>query len=175
MIVVRARFAVGGAALALSVLTALGCSTARKEVPRAAPAAPAAKAETPEDVQKTILDRAAERSRAMIQADAKALGEILRDDVTYIHSSSSPEGKAQVIEEITSGKLKYMGIEPSEVAVRVYGDTAISTGRVLLKFTSLGKPKTFSVRFTEVWLRSDHGSNGVWQLAAWQSTRIPES
>jgi ketosteroid isomerase-like protein len=172
MIGLRAGFAVG--AVALSILGVLGCSSTQKEAPKAAPAAKPAKPETsekPEDVQKVIVERDAERAQAMIKADAKALDEILRDDVTYIHSSGPIEGKAQVIKEITSGKLKYTGVEPSEVGVRVYGDTAISTGRALLKASSLGKPMAFSVRFTEVWLRS----NGVWQLAAWQSTRIPES
>lgn len=173
MIGSRARFVLGAATLSLSFAGVLGCSSTPKAAPvvPAAPAAPVPKAEKPEDVQKAILDRDAQRSQAMIQADAKALGEILRDDVTYIHSSSPLEGKAQVIDEITSGKLKYTAIEPSEVGVRVYGDTAISTGRVLLKVSSRGKPAVFSVRFTEVWLRS----NEVWQLAAWQSTRIPES
>jgi ketosteroid isomerase-like protein len=172
MIGLRVGFAVG--AVTLSVLGVLGCSSAQKESPKAAPAAKpekTAKPETPEDLQKVIIERDAQRAQAMIQADAKALDEILRDDVTYIHSSGPIEGKAQVIKEITSGKLKYTGIEPSEVGVRVYGDTAISTGRVLLKSSSLGKSMQFSVRFTEVWLRS----HGVWQLAAWQSTRIPES
>jgi ketosteroid isomerase-like protein len=165
----RARCAAVAAALSLSFLSALGCRSTQKETPPAV--APAPSPERPEDVQKAILDREAERNRAMIQADAKALGEILRDDLVYIHSNTSVEGKNLVVEEITSGKLHYTSIEPSEVVVRPYGDTAIATGRVLLKFTSLKKPMAFSVRFTEVWLRS----HGVWQLASWQAARIPES
>jgi hypothetical protein len=123
------------------------------------------------DVQKEILDREARRIAAMVQADVKTLGEILRDDLTYIHSSGPLEGKAAILDEISTGKLRYESIEPSEVVVRPYGETAVATGRALLKVNALGRALAFSVRFTEVWVRT----GGVWQLAAWQSTRIPES
>jgi ketosteroid isomerase-like protein len=105
----------------------------------------------------------------MVQVDAKALGEILRDDLIYIHSSAQVDNKERVIDEIVSGLLKYSAVETSEVGVRVYGDTAVVTGRAVLKASSKGKPMEIPVRFTEAWVRS----KGVWQLATWEATRIP--
>jgi len=162
----RRRAVMGWGAILLVV--ALGCASPQTK-PAAAPAA-ASPAPKPEDVQKEILAQDARRIEAMTQADAQALGEILRDDLTYIHSSGPLETKAQVIDEITSGKLRYRAIEPSEQTVRVFGDTAIVTGRAQLRVNSGGKGLGFWVRFTEVWVRA----NNAWQLAAWQSTRLPD-
>lgn len=156
----RPRRTRGGAPFALFALAVLGALGILQT-----PAARAA------DVQAEILARAAARIAAMVKPDLKALGEILRDDVTYIHSSGPLEGKAAVLDEIATGKLVYQSIEPSEAVVRSYGDTAVCTGRALLKVNALGRPLAFSVRFTEVWVRA----HGIWQLAAWQSTRIPDS
>lgn len=172
----RARFVVGGAVLALSVLGGSGCRSAH-QTPRpvvpggpatAAPTASAAAQKT-EEAQKAILDRDNEKIRAMVEADAKALNEILRDDLLYIHSSAPLDNKERVIEEITSGLLKYKAIDMSEVSVRVYGDTGVLVGRAILKVSTKGKAMEIPVRLTEVWVRT----SGVWQLASWQATRIP--
>lgn len=164
----RARFVAGGAVFALSVLGASGCRSLHGAPPAPAPAA----AVKTEDAQKAILDRDAEKIRAMVQADVKALGEILRDDLIYIHSSGPVDTKERVIDEIASGLLQYKAIETSEVAVRVYGnsgDMGVLTGRAILKVSTKGKALEIPVRLTEVWVRS----HGVWQLASWQATRIP--
>jgi len=168
----RTSFVLGGAVLALFALGSLACGSARPAAPAAAPAPVAAPvvARSPEDVRKEVLAADARRIAATIAADVKTLGEILRDDLTYIHSSGQLETKAQVIDEITSGKLKYRAIVPSEQGVRVFGDWAMVTGRAQLKVNSGGKSLGFWVRFTEVWVRSE----GIWQLAAWQSTRLPD-
>jgi ketosteroid isomerase-like protein len=164
----RARFVAGGTVLALSVLGLSGCRPLH-EAPRtaAAPVIPAAM--SPEDAAKAILDRDAEKVRAMVQADTKALGEILRDDLIYIHSSGPVDTKERVIDEIATGLLKYKAVETSEVGVRVYGDTGVLTGRAVLKVSTKGKAMEIPVRLTEVWVRT----HGVWQLASWQATRIP--
>lgn len=167
----RISFVVGGAVLALSVLGSPGCSSVKPAPPPAPVASPVpAAAQSPEDLQKEILAQDARRIEAMVKVDVATLGEILRDDLTYIHSSGQIETKAQVIDEIATGKLKYRALVPSEQTVRVLGDTALVTGRAQIKATSGGKALGFWVRFTEVWARSEK----TWQLVAWQSTRLPD-
>ena len=163
----RALWVAGGAVLALSALGVCGCRSTGV-APAVAPSAPSAVMK-PEDAQKAILDRDAEKIRAMVQADTKALGEILRDDLIYIHSSAPVDTKERVIDEIATGLLKYKAVEMSEVSVRVYGDTGVLVGRAVLKVSTKGKAMEIPVRLTEVWVRT----NGVWQLASWQATRIP--
>jgi len=173
----RASFVMGGAVLSLSALLSLGCSSVKPAPPPSSAASPApataqapAVTQSPEDIQKEILAQDARRIEAMVAADLKTLGEILRDDLTYIHSSGQIETKAQVIDEIATGKLKYRALVPSEQTVRVLGDSVLVTGRAQIKATSGGKALGFWVRFTEVWVRSEK----TWQLVAWQSTRLPD-
>jgi ketosteroid isomerase-like protein len=167
----RASFVMGGVVLAVLAFVSLGCSSVKPAPPPAAVASPAPEAaQSPEDVQKEILAQDARRIDAMVAADVKTLGEILRDDLTYIHSSGQIETKAQVLDEIATGKLKYRAIVPSEQTVRVFGDSALVTGRAQLKVLSGSKSLGFWVRFTEVWVRT----GTTWQLVAWQSTRLPD-
>ena len=115
--------------------------------------------------------RAAEARRfaAMVQVDTAALSGLLADDLTYTHSTGQVENKAQFLETLSSGKLRYLAIEPSEVVVRIYGDTAILTGRSMMKVKTGEQEMTLPIRFTDVWVRK----GGQWRMAVWQSTRIP--
>ncbi|HYG62121.1 MAG TPA: nuclear transport factor 2 family protein [Thermoanaerobaculia bacterium] len=112
----------------------------------------------------------AQRFAAMVARDRQALERLLADDLTYTHSTGQVESKAQFLESIAAGGLVYQAIDPEEVAVRVYGETAVVTGRASLRVESRGQALVLPVRFTSVYVRKD----GLWRLAAWQSTRLPE-
>lgn len=120
-------------------------------------------------VEEEVRAAEARRFAAMVQVDAAALAGLLADDLTYTHSNGVVENKAQFLESLSSGRLRYLSIEPSEVVVRVYGDTAILTGRSTMKVKTGEQETTLPIRFTDVWVRQA----GRWRMAAWQSTRIP--
>jgi ketosteroid isomerase-like protein len=111
-----------------------------------------------------------ERVRAVIAADTTALSRLLGDDLTYTHSTAWVETKAQFLESVRSGALKYEKMEHSDVQVRVYGDAAVLTGRSDVRVHS---PRSgllqMQIRFTAVYVKRA----GRWQMVAWQSTRIP--
>jgi ketosteroid isomerase-like protein len=112
----------------------------------------------------------AQRFAAMVARDRAALERLLADDLTYTHSTGQVESKAQFLESLASGALIYRSIEPEEVAVRVYGETAVVTGRAVMRVENRGQALVLPVRFTSVYVRRE----GLWRLAAWQSTRLPE-
>jgi uncharacterized protein (TIGR02246 family) len=111
-----------------------------------------------------------QRFAAMLAADVAALDRILAPDLTYTHSSSKLETKQEFIEAIKTGASKYKVIEPEDIRVRVYGSTAVLTGRCRFEVTSGGQELKPRVRFTDVYVKSD----GAWRMVAWQSTRIAE-
>lgn len=121
-----------------------------------------------QNVQEDILAADARRFAAMIQGDLAALEDLLAEDLTYTHSNGQVETRTQFLESLRSGKLRYLAAMPSDVNVRVYGDTAVVTGRVEMKVSSQGQEPTVTARFTEVWVKR----GGAWKLAAWQSTRL---
>lgn len=125
-------------------------------------------AATAQDARQEILAADARRFDAMIRVDQAALDALLADDLTYTHSTGQAETKAQFLETLKTGKLRYLSAQTSDVAVRLYGETAVVTGRADVKAVSGGQELVLPLRFTEVWVKS----GGAWKLAAWQSTRI---
>jgi ketosteroid isomerase-like protein len=120
------------------------------------------------DPRQEILAADALRFAAMVQGDLKALEGLLAEDLTYTHSTGQAETRAQFLEGMRSGTLRYLAAEPSDAVVRIHGETAIVTGRAEMRVSTQGKELTVPVRFTEVWVKS----GGAWKMAAWQSTRI---
>src|SRR5437879_12608383 len=78
------------------------------------------------------------------------------DDYTVINISGQLLTKAQVFEAIKSGDLKYDQLENNDIQVRVYGDTAVLTGRTAQKGQFKGKDISGQTRFTRVYLKQ-HG------------------
>src|SRR5215472_3465014 len=70
-----------------------------------------------------------ERIQAQINADAAALERIYAADFIGIGPSGAVRTKPQVISDFTSGELKFQSITTDEVHVRIYGNTAVETGR----------------------------------------------
>jgi ketosteroid isomerase-like protein len=102
------------------------------------------------------------RIRAQITADTIALRRIYADDFLGIGPTGVVRNKAQVIADFTTHALTYQSITTAEVRVRVYGNTAVETGRSTMVGQDRGKNVPRENRFTRVWVMTD----GRWQLVA---------
>jgi uncharacterized protein (TIGR02246 family) len=103
-----------------------------------------------------------ERIQAQIHADAAALDRIYADDFIGIGPSGTVRTKPQVIADFTSGELKFQSITTDDVQVRVYGNTAVETGRSTMNGQDKGKAVPRDNRFTRVWVKR----RGRWRLVA---------
>ena len=102
------------------------------------------------------------RIRAQTAADTVALRRIYADDFFGIGPTGVVRNKAEVIADFTSHALTYQSITTAEVRVRVYGNTAVETGRSTMVGQDRGKAVPRENRFTRVWVMTD----GRWQLVA---------
>jgi ketosteroid isomerase-like protein len=67
------------------------------------------------------------------------------------------------------GRTKYDAFEVDDLRVRVYGDTAVVTGRSTPRGRDArGQEMHGRYRFLRVWVKRD----GRWQVVAFQGTRI---
>jgi hypothetical protein len=108
-----------------------------------------------------VLNAQSSRIYAMIDADIDKLNDLLTDDLTYAHTTGWTETKTGYLETIKSGRINYISFVPKDVEIRIYGETAVLTGKVDV---NLGRTD-FTIRFLEVQCKED----GIWKLTAWQS------
>src|SRR5499425_454067 len=113
-------------------------------------------------VEQTIRKLDNERIQAQIHADATALDRIYAADFIGVGPSGRVRTKPQVISDFTSGDLKFQSITTDDVQVRVYGNTAVETGRSTMKGEDKGKTVPQYTRFTRVWVKQQ----GRWRLVA---------
>ena len=118
--------------------------------------APAAGAET----QLKKLER--DWFTAVVKKDAAALNRIFADDFTAINTDGSFVTKAGMLEMVKSGKIQLDEIRSDEFKVRLYGLTAVVTGRST--YVRDNKPLGTSSH-TEVWVKRA----GIWKAVSWFS------
>jgi uncharacterized protein (TIGR02246 family) len=99
--------------------------------------------------------------------DCSGWGALLADDWTVTHINAQVITKAQALEMCRTGLSLTSTVD--QLSVRVYGDTAIVTGRTTA--TSSGAtPQTVRLRFTDVFVQR----NGRWLVIASHATRMEE-
>ena len=109
------------------------------------------------------------RYRAMCEADAATLDELLADSLVYTHSYGGADSKASYLAGIRAKKWLYRKVERPKEDIQLHGDCAVITGRVRIELLSDGQPKTLDSAYTNVWIKGAKG----WQMVAWQSTPLP--
>jgi len=117
-----------------------------------------------EQLKKLETDRAA----AVVKGDIATLAAQTSEDYTLINMNGQMSGKAQMVNAFKTGQSKLTSDELSDMKVRVYGDTAVITGKADVKGTLGGKDATGQIMFTRVYVKKD----GSWQSVAFQQTRV---
>jgi len=110
------------------------------------------------------------RFAAMVAAEPEALRRWLAESLAYVHSTGRVENREQFIENLVSGRLRYLAIEPSERQVSFQGpDTAVVQGLARIQARLGDQAVDFPARYLAVYERS----GSTWRLTAWQSLRLP--
>jgi ketosteroid isomerase-like protein len=117
-----------------------------------------------EQLMKLETDRAA----AVVKGDVATLERQTSDDYSLINMNGQMSGKAQMVTAFKTGQTKLTSDELSDMKVRVYGSTAVITGKADVKGTLMGKDATGQIMFTRVYVKK----NGQWQSVAFQQTRV---
>lgn len=107
---------------------------------------------------------------SILRRDSGALRRILADELTAITPLGELLGKSQMAGGVEDEDLVNESIETGEIAVRVYGETAVVTGRAQVKSRYKERDFTGAYRYTRVYARRPEG----WLLVAYQATRIAD-
>jgi ketosteroid isomerase-like protein len=146
---------------AMAAVSARGQGTAKK---KSTPTAKSTSASVEDQLKKMEKDRA----DAVIRVDIATLEGLTSDDYTLINANGQFLDRAQTMNAIKSGDIKITANEVSDLKVRVYGNTAVVTGRSDAKGTMGGRDIKGPVRFTRVYVKK----SGHWQSVAFQQTPV---
>ncbi|MFM9862927.1 MAG: nuclear transport factor 2 family protein [Micropepsaceae bacterium] len=126
------------------------------------------------DDAKIVADLDTRYQLAVKQNDAAAMDRILHDDFILVLGNGTAHTKADLLKSAREEKYAYelQDEEGGTQTVRVYGDTAIVTAKLVLRATSKGKLLQMKLWFSDTYVRTSSG----WRYAFGQaSLPLPES
>jgi ketosteroid isomerase-like protein len=107
---------------------------------------------------------------ALVAGDGPALRALLTEDFLIVDVlRGGVTGRDDFLAAQDTGDLVFVSIEPAEVTIRTYGDTAVVVGRTAMRGRLQGAEFTAASRYTHVY-RND----GAWRLASAQGTPISD-
>jgi ketosteroid isomerase-like protein len=109
-----------------------------------------------------------DRAAAVVKGDVATLEGLTSDDYVLINANGQVADKATTMNDIKTGRIKLTSNEVSDLKVRLYGDTAVVTGKSTAKGTIAGRELKGPVMFTRVYVKK----GGKWQSVAFQQTPI---
>ena len=113
-----------------------------------------------------------ELASAWIARDRATIERLIAPDWIVTHVEGQRLTRADVFRDMfDSDATRIESTAVDEIAVRLFGDAAVVTGRTHAVGTQSGTAFDVQLRFTDVFVRRD----GVWQAVASHATLIPNS
>jgi ketosteroid isomerase-like protein len=106
---------------------------------------------------------------ALMQNDVVTINRLLADDYLGINPNGTLETKADALAQRRSGTVKISSIDPINMKVRVYGDTAVVTSQVEVAGHDGDRDISGRYHYTRVY---SHKS-GEWKVVSFEASRIP--
>lgn len=118
-----------------------------------------------------LLTRQADAwDQAIVRKDAAAIAGNMAEDFRQIDADADIETKASFVEGLLSPKLTINPYTVEDFEVRLYGDTALLSGRTRMTGSYDGKAFASHYRYIDVYVRTQ----GVWKITSVQITRMPK-
>jgi ketosteroid isomerase-like protein len=105
---------------------------------------------------------------AVLQNDVATVNRLLADDYLGINPNGTLETKADALALRRAGTTKISSIDPINMKVRVYGDTAVVTSQVQLEGHDGDRDISGRYHYTRVY---SHRS-GEWKVVSFEASRI---
>jgi uncharacterized protein (TIGR02246 family) len=119
-------------------------------------------------VEQQVIAADEQRMDALRRGDAAPLERLYADDYTLVTGLGQLRSKADQINELKSGALRYADIRSVERQVRLYGDVAVIVSRQRADIRQGSQRITGDERVTRVYKNFD----GQWRVIATHATPI---
>jgi ketosteroid isomerase-like protein len=118
------------------------------------------------DDQEIVAGLDTQYQAAVKQNDAQTMDRMLADDFALVTGSGRTYTKADLLAEARSGRIHYERQDDTDQSVRVWGDAAVITARLVEKGTDDGQPFDKTVWFSDTYVRTPTG----WRYVFGQSS-----
>jgi len=106
--------------------------------------------------------------KAIVRKDEKAIAANMADDFRMIDGYGNVSAKRSFVADIVDPKLSIDPYSVEEFDVRVYGDTALLSGRTHMTGRHDGKPFESNYRYIDIYVRRA----GTWKIVSVQITKL---
>ena len=106
--------------------------------------------------------------KALVRRDATTLDRIMADDFVFAYPLEGDD-KAQFLDDVLSGDMLVEHLSRENVSVRIWGQTAILTGRDSVKWLYKGREFSGHYKIIQIYIQRDN----LWQLVTVQACPIP--
>ena len=130
------------------------------------------KSDTKNDDTAELLRIEQEIGEANIRRDKSYFEKIEADDFIFTDSSGGTTTKTEDVASLNTpaGETKLVSYVVDDARVKLYGKTAVVTGRVTSTYKNKDKEVIIRTRFTDVFVKR----NGRWPIVTGHSSRIRE-
>jgi len=124
------------------------------------------------DLEKEILKLEEELTQTEMRLDVDALDRVYADDIMVTAPIGICVDKPAVMTEVRAAAEKAIvgRYDKTDVKVRAYGDTAVSSYRMAAEATFEGMEIKRQLCCTNVWMKR----NGYWQIVSRHTASLPE-
>ena len=120
--------------------------------------------------EQQVLATDNDRNEALRRGDPAALERIYADDYTLVTSLGQVRTKADQINELRAGQLRYLTIEILDRQIRMYGDVAVVLSRQKHSIVQGSRQIVGEERITRIYKQMD----GAWRVIATHATSIQQ-
>jgi hypothetical protein len=108
------------------------------------------------------------RLAAMMARDGEALGQLMSDQLRFVHSDGRVESKTDYVKNLMAGDTAYADAKTSELeTMQISPDVVVVLGTQEMR-KKLGPTwSEIKLRYLAVW----RNESGTWRMVAWQSAR----
>ena len=120
------------------------------------------------ETEQVLMQMTDDWAKALVRGDGQALEHIMAEDFYFAYPFEG-DGKEQFIDDVTSGEVKVEHLSRENVSVRIWGNTAIATGKDSARWFYQGHDYSGHYKVMHVYsLR-----NNSWQLVSVQACPMP--
>jgi ketosteroid isomerase-like protein len=105
---------------------------------------------------------------ASVKGDVTTLGHIFHDSFISTNTEGLVHTKAEMLNEIKSGAVKYESSKVEDLKIYVFGNAAVVNGKWSGKVIEQGKPVESAERFTDMFIKE----KGQWRCVAAHASPI---